>query len=135
MDLRAWSVYLRAWNTTQITPAYQQLAGIPRRVVCLSTQTILPWLTGIRKRGAKTVIFLFTYCSIQSPLQLIGLNIINMKYRIDAYINGTVRQGTILLDNIDAAIKKAKEVAAYHKCYTKIARVAQWVIFAFIMIV
>lgn len=48
-----------------------------------------------------------------------------MKYRIDAYIKGTVRQGTQLLDDIDAAIKKAKEVAAYYHCYTRIARVAQ----------
>lgn len=46
-----------------------------------------------------------------------------MKYRIDAYINGAVRQGTQVLDNIDAAIKKAKEVAAYYHCYTRIARV------------
>lgn len=46
-----------------------------------------------------------------------------MKYRIDAYINGTVRQGTLLLDNIDAAIKKAKEVASHYHCYTRIARV------------
>ena len=46
-----------------------------------------------------------------------------MKYRIDAYKDGAVRQGTILLDNIDAAIKKAKEVAAHYHCYTKIARV------------
>lgn len=46
-----------------------------------------------------------------------------MKYRIDAYIKGTVRQGTQLLDDIDAAIKKAKEVASHYKCYTKIARV------------
>ena len=58
-----------------------------------------------------------------------------MKYRIDAYVKGTVRQGTHLLDDIDAAIKKAKEVAAYYKCYTKIARVAQWAAFAFIMII
>ena len=57
-----------------------------------------------------------------------------MKYRIDAYIKGTVRQSTLLLDNIDAAIKKAKEVAAYYHCYTRIARVAQWAIFAFVMI-
>lgn len=46
-----------------------------------------------------------------------------MKYRIDAYIKGTVRQGTLLLDDIDAAIKKAKEVASHYHCYTKIARV------------
>ena len=48
-----------------------------------------------------------------------------MKYRIDAYIKGTVRQGTHLLDDINAAIKKAKEVATYYHCYTRIARVAQ----------
>ena len=48
-----------------------------------------------------------------------------MKYRIDAYIKGTVRQGTVLLDDINAAIKKAKEVAAFYRCYTRIARVAQ----------
>lgn len=46
-----------------------------------------------------------------------------MRYRIDAYIKGTVRQGTQLLDDIDAAIKKAKEIASHYKCYTKIARV------------
>ena len=46
-----------------------------------------------------------------------------MKYRIDAYINGAVRQGTQLLDNIDIAIKRAKEVASHYHCYTKIARV------------
>ena len=49
-----------------------------------------------------------------------------MKYRIDAYFkNGTVRQGTILLDNIDAAIELAKKVASQYHCYTRIARVAQ----------
>lgn len=46
-----------------------------------------------------------------------------MKYRVDAYKNGAVKQGTQLLDDIDAAIKKAKEVASYHHCYTRIARV------------
>ena len=48
-----------------------------------------------------------------------------MKYRVDAYKNGAVRQGTILLDDIDAAIKKAKEVASHYHCYTRITRVAQ----------
>lgn len=48
-----------------------------------------------------------------------------MKYRIDAYKNGTVRQGTQLIDDIDAAIKKAKEVTAHYHCCTRIARVAQ----------
>lgn len=48
-----------------------------------------------------------------------------MKYRVDAYKKGTIRQDTVLLDDINAAIKKAKEVAAYYKCYTRIARVAQ----------
>ena len=48
-----------------------------------------------------------------------------MKYRIDAYINGAVRQGTQLLEDIDVAIKKAKEVATHYHCYTRIARVAQ----------
>lgn len=46
-----------------------------------------------------------------------------MKYRIDAYKNGAVRQGTKLLDNIDEAIKLAYAVANHYKCYTRIARV------------
>lgn len=46
-----------------------------------------------------------------------------MKYRIDAYKNGTVKQGTKLLDNIDEAIKLAYDVAKHYKCYTRIARV------------
>lgn len=47
-----------------------------------------------------------------------------MKYRIDAYIkSGAVKQGAKLLDNIDEAIKLAKEVAKHYKCYTMIARI------------
>lgn len=46
-----------------------------------------------------------------------------MKYRIDAYKNGTVKQGTQLLENIDAAIVLAFKVAKHYKCYTRIARV------------
>lgn len=47
-----------------------------------------------------------------------------MKYRIDAYGKGAVKQGTKLLDDIDDAIALAKKVAVHYKCYTKIARVA-----------
>lgn len=47
-----------------------------------------------------------------------------MRYRIDAYKNGTVRQGTELLTDIDEAIKLAKQVAAHYHCQTRIARVA-----------
>lgn len=46
-----------------------------------------------------------------------------MKYRIDAYQKGAVKQGTQLLENIDDAIVLAKKVAMHYKCYTKIARV------------
>ena len=46
-----------------------------------------------------------------------------MKYRVDAYKNGAVKQGTQLLENIDDAITLAKNVAMHYKCYTKIARV------------
>lgn len=46
-----------------------------------------------------------------------------MKFRIDAYKNGAVKQGAKLLDNIDEAIKLAKQVAAHYHCTTKIARV------------
>lgn len=46
-----------------------------------------------------------------------------MKYRIDAYKSGAVKQGTKLLDNIDEAIRLAYTVAKHYKCYTKIARV------------
>lgn len=46
-----------------------------------------------------------------------------MKYRIDAYKKGAVKQGTKLLDNIDEAIKLAYAVAKHYKCYTRIARV------------
>lgn len=47
-----------------------------------------------------------------------------MKYRIDAYQkNGAVKQGTKLLEDIDAAIKLAKQVASRYHCYTRIARV------------
>ena len=46
-----------------------------------------------------------------------------MKYRVDAYKNGAVKQGTQLLDNIDDAITLAFKVAKHYKCYTKIARV------------
>ena len=45
-----------------------------------------------------------------------------MKYRIDAYKNGAVRQGTKLLSDIDEAIKLAYAVANHYKCYTRIAR-------------
>lgn len=48
-----------------------------------------------------------------------------MKYRIDAYKNGAVRQGTKLLTDIDEAIKLAKQIATHYQCYTRIARVAQ----------
>lgn len=47
-----------------------------------------------------------------------------MKYRIDAYKNGAVRQGTKLLTDIDEAIKLAKQIATHYHCYTRIARVA-----------
>ena len=47
-----------------------------------------------------------------------------MRYRIDAYKNGTVRQGTKLLTDIDEAIKLAKQVAAHYRCCTRIVRVA-----------
>ena len=46
-----------------------------------------------------------------------------MKYRVDAYQKGAVKQGTQLLENIDDAIVLAKKVAMHYKCYTKIARV------------
>lgn len=47
-----------------------------------------------------------------------------MKFRIDAYLkNGAVKQGTKLLEDIDAAIKLAKQVATHYHCYTHIARV------------
>lgn len=46
-----------------------------------------------------------------------------MKYRVDAYKNGAVRQGTKLLNNIDDAIVLAKKVATHYHCYTRIARV------------
>ena len=46
-----------------------------------------------------------------------------MKYRVDAYKNSAVKQGTQLLDNIDAAIVLAKKVATHYHCYTRIARV------------
>lgn len=46
-----------------------------------------------------------------------------MKYRVDAYQNSTVKQGTKLLDNIDDAIKLAKQVATHYHCYARIARV------------
>lgn len=47
-----------------------------------------------------------------------------MKYRVDAYKNGAVRQGTKLLTDIDEAIKLAKQVATHYHCQTRIARVA-----------
>ena len=50
-------------------------------------------------------------------------NINIMKYRIDAYKNGAVRQSTKLLSDIDEAIKLAYAVANHYKCYTRIARV------------
>ena len=47
-----------------------------------------------------------------------------MKFRIDAYLkNGAVKQGTKLLEDIDTAIKLAKQVASHYHCYTRIARV------------
>lgn len=46
-----------------------------------------------------------------------------MKYRVDAYKNGAVRQGTKLLNDIDDAIALAKKVATHYHCYTRIARV------------
>lgn len=46
-----------------------------------------------------------------------------MKYRVDAYQNGAVKQGTQLKENIDEAIALAIKVAMHYKCYTKIARV------------
>lgn len=46
-----------------------------------------------------------------------------MKFRIDAYKNGTVKQGTKLLTDITEAIKLAKQVASHYHCYTRIARV------------
>lgn len=48
-----------------------------------------------------------------------------MKYRVDAYKNGAVRQGTKLLNSIDEAIKLAYTVAKHYSCYCRIARVAQ----------
>lgn len=47
-----------------------------------------------------------------------------MKYRVDAYKNGAVKQGTKLLENIDDAIALAKKVATHYHCCTRIARVA-----------
>lgn len=46
-----------------------------------------------------------------------------MKYRVDAYMNGAIKHGTQLIENIDDAIALAKKVAMHYKCYTKIARV------------
>lgn len=46
-----------------------------------------------------------------------------MRYRVDAYKNGAVRQGTKLLNDIDDAIALAKKVATHYHCYTRIARV------------
>lgn len=43
-----------------------------------------------------------------------------MKYGIDAYKGGAVKQGTKLLDNIDEAIKLAYAVANHYKCYTRV---------------
>ena len=47
-----------------------------------------------------------------------------MKYRVDAYKNGTVKQGALLLEDIEKAIELAKKVATHYHCYTRIARVA-----------
>jgi hypothetical protein len=38
-----------------------------------------------------------------------------MKYRVDAYRKGAVKQGTQLLENIDDAIALAKKVAMHYK--------------------
>lgn len=46
-----------------------------------------------------------------------------MKYRIDLYLKGTCKQGATLLDDINEAIKLAKQVAAHYHGYTMIARV------------
>ena len=46
-----------------------------------------------------------------------------MKYRVNAYKNGAVKQGTQLLDDIDLAIELAKKVATHYHCYTRIERV------------
>lgn len=47
-----------------------------------------------------------------------------MKYRIDAYTkNGAVKKGTQLLEDINEAIKLAKQVATHYRCHTKITRV------------
>lgn len=46
-----------------------------------------------------------------------------MKYRVDAYKKGAVKQGTQLMENIDDAIALAFKIAKHYKCYTKIARV------------
>ncbi len=68
--------------------------------------------------------FLFVQSTLTWFTMVITKHYHHMKYRIDAYFkNGTVRQGTILLDNIDAAIEKAKQVASHYHCYTRIARV------------
>ena len=48
----------------------------------------------------------------------------HMKYRVDAYTNGAVKQGAKLMNSIDDAIVLAKKVASYYHCQTRIARVA-----------
>ena len=72
-----------------------------------------------KQRGSNPSCFICN--SFTAIIHCININI--MKYRVDAYKNGAVRQGTKLLSDIDEAIKLAYAVANHYKCYTRIARV------------
>ena len=65
--------------------------------------------------------FLLSKDTNQIQLTAIAIKSNVMKYRVDAYKNGAVRQGTKLLTDIDEAIKLAKQVATHYHCYTRIA--------------
>ena len=67
--------------------------------------------------------FLLSKDTNQIQLTAIAIKSNVMKYRVDAYKNGAVRQGTKLLTDIDEAIKLAKQVATHYHCQTCIARV------------
>ena len=90
---------MNAWSSTQFSPRWVSRRKSP------------PYSQNPNKNN-----------SVSSVIHRI-LNFFNMKYRIDAYKNGTVKQGAKLLSDINEAIKLAKAVASHYHCITMIARV------------
>ena len=57
-------------------------------------------------------------------LPLLNINAV-MKYRVIAFgANGSTKQGTVLYDTHEEAVKKAYEVCNHYHCYCRIEKVA-----------